>query len=81
MDALDADGWLPAVLGLKQSRTLGDLVRVVGLLVEWSHDPRDEGLKRVFADWVRHRTGHWKHGRALLRRQEAPRFGVMIAEH
>ena len=41
-----------AVLGLEQSGGPGDLVRVAGLLVEWLRDPRDEGLKRAFADWV-----------------------------
>ena len=34
-------------------RTPGDLARVAGLLVEWLRDPRDDGLKRAFADWVR----------------------------
>ena len=42
-----------AVLGLEQSRGPGDLVRVVGRLVEWLRDSDDDGLKRAFADWVR----------------------------
>ena len=44
---------MAAVLGLEQSRGPGDLVRVVGLLVEWLRDPQDGELKRAFADWVR----------------------------
>ena len=31
----------------------GDLARVAGLLVEWLRDPRDDELKRAFADWMR----------------------------
>ena len=42
-----------AVLGLEQSRGPADLVRVVGLLVEWLRDSGDGELKRAFADWVR----------------------------
>ena len=42
-----------AVLGLEQSRTPDDLLRVAGRLAEWLRDPRDDGLKRAFADWVR----------------------------
>ena len=44
---------MAAVLGLEQSRTPEDLVRVAGLLVEWLRDPRDDELKHTFADWVR----------------------------
>ena len=43
---------MAAVLGLEQSRTPVDLVRVAGLLVEWLRDS-DDDLKRAFADWVR----------------------------
>ena len=41
-----------ALVRLKQSRTPADLVRVAGALLEWLWDPRDDELKRVFADWV-----------------------------
>ena len=41
-----------AVSGLEQSRTPQDVMRVAGLLVEWLRDPRDDGLKRAFTDWV-----------------------------
>ena len=41
-----------AVLGLEQSRTPQDVMGVAGLLAEWLRDPRDEGLKRAFTDWV-----------------------------
>ena len=53
VEDLPASNLMVAVLGLEQSRTPGDLLRVVGLLVEWLRDPRDDGLKRAFADWVR----------------------------
>ena len=43
---------IAAVLGLEQSRTPEDLERVAGRLVEWLRDPRDDGLKHAFADWV-----------------------------
>ena len=50
---LPASNLMRAVLGLEQSRAPGDLARVAGLLVEWLRDPRDDALKRAFADWVR----------------------------
>ena len=50
---LPASNLMAAVLGLEQSRTPGDLARVAGLLVEWLRAPRDDELKRAFADWVR----------------------------
>ena len=43
---------MAAVLGLEQSRTPEDLERVAGRLVEWLRDPRVDGLKHAFADWV-----------------------------
>ena len=43
---------MAAVLGLEQSRTPGDLLRVAGLLAEWLRDPDDDELKRAFTDWV-----------------------------
>ena len=49
---LPASNLMSAVLGLEQSRTPGDLARVAVKLVEWLRDPRDDGLKRAFADWV-----------------------------
>ena len=45
---------MSAVLGLEQSRTPDDLLRVAGLLVEWLRDlDDDDELKRAFTDWVR----------------------------
>ena len=43
---------MAAVLGLEQSRTPDGLLRVAGRLVEWLRDPRDDGLKGAFTDWV-----------------------------
>ena len=55
-----------AVLGLEQSRGPGDLVRVVGLLVEWLWDSHDGELKRAFADWVRQMAEGFVPGDAAL---------------
>ena len=45
---------MAAVLGLEQSRTPDDLLRVAGRLVEWLRDlDDDDELKRAFTDWVR----------------------------
>ena len=44
---------MAAVLGLEQSRTPDDLLRVAGRLVEWLRDlDDDDELKRAFTDWV-----------------------------
>ena len=43
---------MSAVLGLEQSRTPDDLLRVAGRLVEWLRDSDDDELKRAFTDWV-----------------------------
>ena len=51
---LPASNLMSAVLGLEQSRTPDDLLRVAGLLVEWLRDlDDDDELKRAFTDWVR----------------------------
>ena len=43
-----------AVLGLEQSRTPDDLLRVAERLAEWLRDSDDDDeLKRAFTDWVR----------------------------
>ncbi len=55
---------MAAVLGLEQSRTPGDVVRVAGLLVEWLRDPRDRELKRTFTDWVWRLAGQFTPGDA-----------------
>ena len=52
VEDLPASNLMAAVLGLEQSRTPVDLVRVAGRLVEWLRDS-DDDLKRAFADWVR----------------------------
>ena len=52
VEDLPASNLMSAVLGLEQSRTPVDLVRVAGRLVEWLRDS-DDDLKRAFADWVR----------------------------
>ena len=57
---------MAAVLGLEQSGGPGDLVRVVGLLVEWLRDPQDGELKRAFADWVRQMAEGFVPGDAAL---------------
>ena len=55
-----------AVLGLEQSRTPGDLLRVAGRLAEWLRDPRDDGLKGAFIDWVWRLAGQFEPGDAEL---------------
>ena len=51
-----------AVLGLERSRTPEDVVRVAGLLAEWLRDPRDDGLKGAFTDWVWRLAGQFEPG-------------------
>ncbi len=51
---------MAAVLGLEQSRGPGDLVRVVGLPVEWLRDSDDGELKRAFTDWVWRLARHFE---------------------
>ena len=53
-----------AVLGLEQSRTPEDGMRVAGLLAQWLRDPRDDGLKRAFTDWVWRLAGQFEPGDA-----------------
>ena len=55
---------MSAVLGLEQSRTPEDLLRVAGLLVEWLRDSDDDELKRAFTDWVWRLAGHFTPGDA-----------------
>ena len=55
-----------AVLGLEQSRTPEDVVRVAGLLAEWLRDSRDDGLKGAFTDWVWRLAGQFEPGDAEL---------------
>ena len=55
-----------AVLGLEQSRTPKDGMRVAGLLAQWMWDPRDDGLKRAFTDWVWRLAGQFEPGDAEL---------------
>ena len=57
---------MAAVLGLEQSRTPEDVVRVAGLLAEWLRDPRDDGLKGAFTDWVWRLAGQFEPGDAEL---------------
>ena len=52
-DALPARNLMAAVVGLEQSRSLADLLRVVRALGEWLRDPHDRELIRAFAQWVR----------------------------
>lgn len=44
---------MTAVVGLEQSRSPADLVRVVDALQERLRDPRDGELMRAFVEWVR----------------------------
>ena len=44
---------MTAVVGLEQSRSSVDLIRVVDALQAWLSDPRDRELSRAFAQWVR----------------------------
>ena len=53
-----------AVLGLEQSRTPEDVMGVAGLLAQWLREPRDDGLKRAFTDWVWRLVGQFEPGDA-----------------
>ena len=53
-----------AVLGLEQSRTPEDVMGVARLLAQWLRDPRDDGLKRAFTDWVWRLAGQFEPGDA-----------------
>ena len=55
---VEEDDWpsrnlMTAVVGLEQSRSSVDLIRVVDALQAWLSDPRDRELSRAFAQWVR----------------------------
>lgn len=52
-DALPRGNLMAAVIGLEQSRSPADLVRVVDVLRERLRDPRDDELRRAFIEWVR----------------------------
>ncbi len=52
-DDLPRRNLMTAVVGLEQSRSLADLVRVVAALLERLPEPRDRELRRAFAEWVR----------------------------
>ena len=65
VEDLPASNLMSAVLGLEQSRTPDDLVRVAGRLVEWLRDlDDDDELKRAFTDWVWRLAGHFTPGDA-----------------
>ena len=65
VEDLPASNLMAAVLGLEQSRTPGDLVRVAGRLVEWLRDlDDDDELKRAFTDWVWRLAGRFTPGDA-----------------
>jgi len=57
-DDLPKDNLMAAVIGLEQSRSPADLVRMVDALRELLRDPRDGELRRAFAEWVR-RLAQW----------------------
>lgn len=52
-DDLPRDNLMAAIVGLEQSRSPADLLRVVDVLRELLRSPRDGELRRAFADWVR----------------------------
>ena len=52
-DDLPSRNLMAAVVGLEQSRTPADLVRVVDALRERPWEPRDRELRRAFGDWAR----------------------------
>ena len=52
-DDLPSRNLMAAVVGLEQSRTPADLVRVVDALREQPWEPRDHELRRAFGDWAR----------------------------
>ena len=65
VEDLPASNLMAAVLGLEQSRTPGDLLRVAGRLAEWLRDlDDDDDLKRAFTDWVWRLAGHFTPGDA-----------------
>ena len=55
-DDLPEDNLMAAVVGLEQSRSPADLVRVVDALRGRLREPRYNELKRAFAEWVQHLT-------------------------
>ena len=61
---LPASNLMRAVLGLEQSRTPKDVMGVAGLLAQWLRDPRDDGLKRAFTDWMWRLVGQFEPGDA-----------------
>ena len=52
-DDLPRDNLIAAIVGLEQSRSPADLMRVVDVLRELLRSPRDGELRRAFAEWVR----------------------------
>ena len=52
-DDLPRDNLIAAIVGLEQSRSPADLMRVVDVLRELLRNPRDGELRRAFAEWVR----------------------------
>ena len=52
-DDLSGDNLMGAVIGLEQSRSPADLVKVVEVLRERLRSPRHDTLRRAFAEWIR----------------------------
>ena len=61
-DDLPGRNLMAAVSGLERSRGPEDLLRVAEQLAQWLRDPRDEGLKRAFTDWVWRLAGQFTPG-------------------
>ena len=59
-DDLPGSNLMAAVIGLEQSRSPADLVRVVDTLRERLRDPADADLRRAFTEWV------WRLARRLV---------------
>ena len=55
-DDLPSDSLMTAVIGLEQSRSPVDLVRVVDALRGRLRDPRDGELRRAFTEWMQRLT-------------------------
>ena len=52
-DDLPARNLVSALVGLENSRTVGELERWLGLLLDWVRGPGERGLKRAFGAWIR----------------------------
>ena len=65
-DDLPSRNLVTAVIRLEGIRSPSDLVAVTDVLRAWLRSPQDDGLRRVFTDWVREVAGRLAPGGAGL---------------